>query len=333
MNKPKTENIPMELLCPLFEEMLKSGSVTFTVTGISMQPMLYNRRDTVTLSPAPKKLKKGDLPLFKTDEGKFILHRVIKIHSDGSYECRGDNRWESEDNIPHGNIIGVVTEFVRNGKRHSVKNPLYRLYVWLWPLLHHFKKYYKYLYIAKRRLAGLIADIKALARPAARLTVKRSDGKMTEIKLRRATAADIPEIQKLCAELIEYEEESFGIKGANKYWFLEDDGKALLEKFRENHFLYTAVGDGRPVGYLRGNISRHLSLRQPVAYLQNIYIRPEYRGTGIGSELIRLFKEYCRDNDCGEINVTFADGNTRGEEFYRTQGFEELTRTFKLEVK
>ncbi len=67
--------------------------------------------------------------------------------------------------------------------------------------------------------------------------------------------------------------------------------------------------------------------------ITSIYIRPEYRGTGIGSELIRLFKEYCRDNDCGEINVTFADGNTRGEEFYRTQGFEELTRTFKLEVK
>ena len=42
-SKPQVENIPMELLYPLFADMLKGGSVTFTVTGISMQPMLYNR--------------------------------------------------------------------------------------------------------------------------------------------------------------------------------------------------------------------------------------------------------------------------------------------------
>ena len=61
-SKPQVENIPMELLYPLFADMLKGGSVTFTVTGISMQPMLYNRRDSVTIVPPPKHLKKGDIP-------------------------------------------------------------------------------------------------------------------------------------------------------------------------------------------------------------------------------------------------------------------------------
>lgn len=156
MNK---QLVPMSEMYPIIKESIeRGGSVTFTVTGISMQPMLYNRRDTVTLSPPPEKLKKGDLPLFKTDEGKFILHRVIKIHPDGCYECRGDNRWESEDNITHAQIIGVVTGFVRGGKKHSVKSPVYRLYVYTWPLLHPFKKYYKYIRAIKSRFRQRKAD-------------------------------------------------------------------------------------------------------------------------------------------------------------------------------
>ena len=79
--RPKTENLPMELLYPLMGEMLaQNGSVTFTVTGISMQPMLYNRRDTVTIISPPEKLKVNDLPFYRMDDGKFILHRVIKVH-------------------------------------------------------------------------------------------------------------------------------------------------------------------------------------------------------------------------------------------------------------
>ena len=141
----------MEEMFPVILETLeKNKHVTFTVTGWSMQPMIYNRRDTVTLSKASLPLKKYDLPFYRMDDGRFILHRVIKIHNDGTYECRGDNRWESEDNIRDDQIIGVVTEFTRNGKRISVNNFWYKVYAHTWKFLHPFKKYYKYLKRAKK---------------------------------------------------------------------------------------------------------------------------------------------------------------------------------------
>lgn len=131
---------------PLIFEMLDNGGdITLKVIGVSMQPMLYNNRDSVTIKRPDAKLKKNDIALFKSTNEQFILHRVKHINSNGSYDFCGDNCWTSEKDIRHEQIIGVVTEFTRNGKKHSVEETLYKLYVFTWPFLHHFKKYYKYL--------------------------------------------------------------------------------------------------------------------------------------------------------------------------------------------
>ena len=44
------QKILMADIYPLIKEIIeKNGEATFTVSGMSMQPMLYNKRDTVTL--------------------------------------------------------------------------------------------------------------------------------------------------------------------------------------------------------------------------------------------------------------------------------------------
>ena len=146
--------VPMEEMYPLIEEMLnKNGTVSITVVGQSMQPMLYNLRDTVTLIKPAGPLKKYDLPFFRTDEGKFILHRVIKINHDKSYECRGDNCWKSENNIRDEQIIGIVKSFVRDGKTIFVDRSVgYWFYSRTWKFFHPFKKYHKYYVMIKNKL-------------------------------------------------------------------------------------------------------------------------------------------------------------------------------------
>lgn len=325
------ENIPIELIYPLFKNMLKVGSVTFKVTGISMQPMVYNRRDTVTIVSPPKQLKKGDLPFYRTDDGQFLLHRVIKINKDGSYDCRGDNRWESEKGIRQDQIIGIVTEFTRNNKKYSVFAPIYRVYVALWPLLHHFKKYYSILNAFKKNVIKFQQYLKFLIKPK-KIFVNLEAGKTIEIKFRSAINYDIPKIQKLCTELIELEEEKFGAKTVNKFWYTGDEGKKLFNKYIDNHFLYIAIYKNEVVGYIRGNISRSLSLKQPVAYLQNIYILPEYRGLGIGNEFMAQFRSYCNKNNCHTMNVTFMENNLQAEKFYKNNGFVSMTKTYICEL-
>jgi hypothetical protein len=75
----KVRNVSMAELVPLFQEQLEMGrSVRFAPRGVSMLPMLRPGLDTVVLSPAPERLRKYDLPLYRRDNGHYVLHRVVE---------------------------------------------------------------------------------------------------------------------------------------------------------------------------------------------------------------------------------------------------------------
>ena len=71
------------------EEVLKEDGVFVSTTaGMSMYPMLRNRRDTIIVKPYEGRLKKYDIPLYKRN-GTYILHRIVKVLPD-SYVICGD---------------------------------------------------------------------------------------------------------------------------------------------------------------------------------------------------------------------------------------------------
>lgn len=126
-------HVQMDALMPLFREQLSAGrSVRFSPRGVSMLPMLRQGIDTVTLSPPPEKLKKYDLPLYQRSNGRYILHRVVRVGQ--TYTCIGDNQFELETGVEHAQIIGLVTSFSRGSREWSVKDFRYRLYCRFW---HH----------------------------------------------------------------------------------------------------------------------------------------------------------------------------------------------------
>ncbi len=138
-----TVQASMEALVPLFQERLAAGQqVRFSPMGISMLPMLWAGRDSVVLSPAPERLRKYDLPLYRRDNGAYVLHRVMKAGD--TYTCIGDNQFISEPGVRRDQIIAVVTGFRRNGRDHTVTEPGYRLYCRFWhysrPLRHFWRR-------------------------------------------------------------------------------------------------------------------------------------------------------------------------------------------------
>ena len=121
----------MQDLMPVFQEMLSQGkNVRFSPRGVSMRPMLREGKDTVTLSPVTGKLKKHDIPLYRRDNGAYVLHRIIAAGQ--TYTCIGDNQYIYEPGVRDDQIIGVVTAFTRGKRQYTVTDWRYRLYVRLW---------------------------------------------------------------------------------------------------------------------------------------------------------------------------------------------------------
>ncbi len=119
---------------PLIREQLNAGhSVRFSPRGTSMLPMLRQGKDSVLLSPLPKKLKKYDVLFYRRDNGKYVLHRIIKIEGE-TFTCMGDNQFTPEPGLKVTNAIAVVTAFYRGERKVEVKSHSYRLYCVFWAI-------------------------------------------------------------------------------------------------------------------------------------------------------------------------------------------------------
>ena len=132
-----------EVLMLLVRERLAAGYKVryLPFQGVSMLPLLRQGKDRVELGPLPQRLKRLDLPVYQTPGGKYLMHRVVKV-TPTHYICLGDNTLEYETILPE-QMIGVVTAFTRNGKRISVRHPLYWLYCRIWGLTRPARVLYK----------------------------------------------------------------------------------------------------------------------------------------------------------------------------------------------
>ena len=112
----RERRVNLGALMPMIEEKLSAGGeVLFSPNGPSMLPTLKEGRDTAVLVSPPKKLRKYDVALFRCGDEKYILHRVIRVGD--TYTFIGDNRFECEENIAHGDVIALCIAYERGGKR------------------------------------------------------------------------------------------------------------------------------------------------------------------------------------------------------------------------
>lgn len=112
------------------EEILAArGFYAAAVHGSSMHPLLAHLRDSVYIESATD-FRRLDVVLFRRENGQLVLHRIIGKTDSGLIIC-GDNDFISET-VPRERIIGVMTEFSRNGRTIKTDDPLYRLYSRIW---------------------------------------------------------------------------------------------------------------------------------------------------------------------------------------------------------
>ena len=97
----------------------ENGIFVSTTVGLSMYPMLRNRKDTIMIERYQGRLKKYDVPLYRSGS-RYVLHRIIEVRSD-SYVIRGDNCYVNEYGITDEQILGVLTGIYRGTKKVNMQ--------------------------------------------------------------------------------------------------------------------------------------------------------------------------------------------------------------------
>ena len=111
-----------------YEDVLKkNGTLVFTPGGTSMQPLLRHHENPVVLVPVEGRLKKGDVPFYKRENGQYVLHRIMKVRKT-SYDCCGDNQVVIEKGVTDGMIFAKMVGFYRGDDYISVDDEEIRRY-------------------------------------------------------------------------------------------------------------------------------------------------------------------------------------------------------------
>ena len=98
--------------------LLKDHTIAYKVKGDSMRPTLRENHDVVIIRTLREgeRLQIFDIPLYKRDNGKLLLHRVVGFEQNGDYIICGDNRWGLERYISPKQILGKLEKVQRAGK-------------------------------------------------------------------------------------------------------------------------------------------------------------------------------------------------------------------------
>lgn len=113
------------------EEISESGRLVYTNVGTSMMPLLRQNRDLMIIRKPEGRCQRYDVPLYKRNDGKYVLHRILKVNDD-SYVLCGDNCRRREYGITDRQIIGVLSAVVRDGRTIPVSDWRYRVYAHIW---------------------------------------------------------------------------------------------------------------------------------------------------------------------------------------------------------
>ncbi len=129
----------MSEIAPLIEATVAEGGEFILYTrGTSMLPFL-RENETAAALIAPGEPRKNDTVLYKRADGTYVLHRIVKVRSDGFVMC-GDNQFRLERGIKMEQIIAKLSAVIKNDERDELDSKKYRRYLRRLPLRRMYKR-------------------------------------------------------------------------------------------------------------------------------------------------------------------------------------------------
>jgi GNAT superfamily N-acetyltransferase len=129
-----------------------------------------------------------------------------------------------------------------------------------------------------------------------------------------AKPADVPLILSLINELAEYEK----LRHASVATEASID-KALFGPTQRAEAVIARF-DGEPAGFALFFHNFSTFLGKPGLYLEDLFVRPAYRGRAIGKSLLSYLAALALERDCGRFQWQVLDWNRPSRDFYESLG-------------
>ena len=134
------------------------------------------------------------------------------------------------------------------------------------------------------------------------------------LSIRAATPADISLIGQFIRDLAEYE------KLAHEVRF--DEAVMAQKLFGPRPFAEGLIGeiDGTPQGFALFFHNFSTFEGRPGIYLEDLFVRPDARGSGLGKALLGKLAALAVERDCARLEWSVLDWNTPAIDFYKALG-------------
>jgi GNAT superfamily N-acetyltransferase len=125
---------------------------------------------------------------------------------------------------------------------------------------------------------------------------------------------DVPAVVGLVRELAEYE------KAAHEVRLTEEQLTSAMFGDSPALFGHVAVREGVVVGTALWFLNFSTWRGTHGIYLEDLYVQPQHRGTGLGRELLRTLAEVCVERGYDRLEWSVLDWNTPSIDFYKAAG-------------
>jgi GNAT superfamily N-acetyltransferase len=138
--------------------------------------------------------------------------------------------------------------------------------------------------------------------------------RMSEIRIQVATSADVPEILAMIQGLAEYE------KLTHVCTATEDELRATLFGERPGAEVLLGYLDGVCAGFALFFPNYSTFLAKPGLYLEDLFVKPEVRGRGVGLALLQKLAKIAVERNYGRVEWSVLDWNEPAIGFYKKLG-------------
>jgi len=142
---------------------------------------------------------------------------------------------------------------------------------------------------------------------------KYYDTKIADFHIRLAEETDNSMILGFIKELAEYEQLLDEVVATEDVLydslFVKRQAEVLIGEYK-----------GEPIGFALFFHNFSTFLGKANLYLEDLYIRPEFRGLGLGKAMFACLAAICAERGCGRLDWWCLDWNTQSIAFYKRMG-------------